>query len=91
VAIGLRACERLGRTSKICARTVRLGQAAKAERKRIKDPERDLARKGRALAETAALRVLRKKASAIRGDEAQSGARQIRPSGGRLDAPNEDA
>jgi hypothetical protein len=49
------------------------------------------ARKYRALAETAALRVLRKKASAIRGDEAQTGARQIRPSGGRLDAPIEDA
>jgi putative transposase len=38
----------------------------KEEKKRIKDLERELARKDRALAETAALLVLRKKASAIR-------------------------
>jgi transposase InsO family protein len=47
-----------------------------------------LARKDRALAETAALLVLRKKAQAIWGDEAQSGASQIKLSGGRFDAPN---
>lgn len=50
------------------ASTARLGQATKEEKKRIKDLERDLARKDRALAETAALLVLRKKASAIWGD-----------------------
>ena len=47
------------------ASTARLGQATKNEKKRIKDLERELARKDRALAETAALLVLRKKASAI--------------------------
>jgi transposase-like protein len=51
------------------ASTARLGQATKEEKKRIKGLERDLARKDRALAETAALLVLRKKASAIWGDE----------------------
>jgi len=50
------------------ASTARLGQATKEEKKRIKDLERELARKDRALAETAALLVLRKKASAIWGD-----------------------
>ena len=50
------------------ASTARLGQATKEERKRIKGLERELARKDRALAETAALLVLRKKASAIWGD-----------------------
>ena len=49
------------------ASTARLGQATKEEKKRIKDLERELARKDRALAETAALLVLRKKASAIWG------------------------
>ena len=49
------------------ASAVRLGQASKSEKKRIKDLERDLARKDRALAETAALLVLRKKAAAIWG------------------------
>ena len=39
------------------------------EKKRIKGLKRDLARKDRALAETVALLVLRKKASAIWGDE----------------------
>ena len=52
--------------------TARLSQAAKAEKKRIKDPERELARKDRALAETAALLVLGKKLGAIWGD-ARSG------------------
>jgi hypothetical protein len=63
----VRTGERLGQTSKTCASTARLGQATKEERKRIKDLERELARKDRALAETAALLVLRKKASAIWG------------------------
>ena len=49
----------------------RLGQATKEDRKRVKDLERELARMEKALAETAALLVLRKKASAIwGGDEA---------------------
>ena len=51
------------------ASTARLGQAMREEKKRIKGLERDLARKDRALAETAALLVLRKKVSAIWGDE----------------------
>lgn len=50
------------------ASTARLGQATKEEKKRVKDLERELARKEKALAETAALLVLRKKASAIWGD-----------------------
>ena len=54
------------------ASTARLGQATKNEKKRIKDLERELARKDRALAETAALLVLRKKASAIWGGEKRS-------------------
>jgi transposase len=51
------------------ASTARLGQASKEEKKRIKDLERDLARKEKALAETAALLVLRKKAQAIWGGD----------------------
>jgi len=43
--------------------------ATKEERKRIKDLERELSRKDRALAETAALLVLRKKAAAIWGGD----------------------
>jgi len=50
------------------ASTTRLGQATKEEKKRVKDLERELARKEKALAEAAALLVLRKKASAIWGD-----------------------
>jgi len=42
---------------------------AKQQRKRIKALERELARKNAALAETAALLTLRKKAEAILGDE----------------------
>ena len=49
--------------------TARLAQATKEEKKRVKDLERDLARKDKALAETAALLVLRKKASAIWGGD----------------------
>jgi len=54
------------------ASTDRLGRATKEEKKRVKDLERELARKDRALAETAALLVLRKKASAIWGGEKRS-------------------
>lgn len=43
--------------------------SAKADRQRIRELERDLVRKDRALAETAALLVLRKKAAAIWGKE----------------------
>ena len=50
------------------ASTARLGRATKDEKKRVKDLERELARNDRALAETAALLVLRKKAAAIWGD-----------------------
>lgn len=50
------------------ASTARLGQATKDEKKRVKDLERSPARKDRALAETAALLVLRKKDRAIWGD-----------------------
>jgi hypothetical protein len=49
--------------------TARLGRVTKEEKKRIKDLERELARKDRALAETAALLVLRKKAHAIWGGD----------------------
>ena len=44
-------------------------RATKDEKKRVKDLERELARKDRALAETAALLVLRKKAAAIWGGD----------------------
>lgn len=43
------------------ASSARLGRATKDEKKRVKDLERELARKDRALAETAALLVLRKR------------------------------
>ena len=47
----------------------RISQATREDKKRVKDLERDLARKDRALAETAALLVLRKKAQAIWGGD----------------------
>jgi hypothetical protein len=47
----------------------RVSQATKGEKKRVKALERELLRKERALAETAALLVLRKKASAIWGGD----------------------
>ena len=50
------------------ASSQRLGQATKEEKKRIKALERALARKEKALAEAAALLVLRKNAAAIWGD-----------------------
>ena len=49
------------------ASTARLGQALKEDKKRVKDLERELARKEKSLAEAAALLILRKKASAIWG------------------------
>jgi len=49
--------------------TARMSQATREEKKRIKVLERELARKDRALAETAALLVLRKKAAAIWGGD----------------------
>ncbi|WP_234992439.1 IS3 family transposase [Roseisalinus antarcticus] len=49
------------------ASTARLGRATKDEKKRVKDLERELTRKDRALAETAALLVLRKKAGSDLG------------------------
>ena len=51
------------------ASSARLGQATKEEKKRVKALERELARKEKALAETAALLVLRKKAHAIWGGD----------------------
>jgi transposase-like protein len=46
----------------------RLNQARKADKKRVKELERELRQKEKALAETAALLVLRKKAEAIWGE-----------------------
>lgn len=50
------------------ARSAQLSQATKEDRKRVKELERDLARKEKALAEAAALLVLRKKMAAIWND-----------------------
>ncbi len=60
------ACEQANEWER--ASTTRLGQAVREDRKRVKDLERELARKEKALAEAAALLVLRKKASAIWGE-----------------------
>ena len=51
------------------ASTTKMSQATRDDRKRVKDLERELARKDRALAETAALLVLRKKLGAIWGGD----------------------
>jgi transposase-like protein len=51
------------------AESQRDSEAVKAERKRARELERELRRKDSALAETAALLALRKKARAIWGDE----------------------
>ena len=51
------------------ASTAKMSQATRDDRKRVKDLERELARKDRALAETAALLVLRKKLGAIWGGD----------------------
>ena len=56
------------------ASSARPGRATKEEKKRVRDLERELARKHRVLAETAALPVLRKKATAIRGGGASQAA-----------------
>jgi len=61
------ACEQANDWDRTSA--ARLSQMTKDEKKRIRELERDLARKDRALAETAALLVLRKKASAIWGGD----------------------
>ena len=66
IAVWRSACEQANDWDRVS--TARLGQATKEEKKRVRDLERDLARKDRALAETAALLVLRKKAQAIWGD-----------------------
>lgn len=50
------------------SQTKRLQAARKADQQQIKDLERELRRKEKALAETAALLVLRKKAQAIWGE-----------------------
>ncbi len=49
------------------AASARIARETRDDRKRIKDLERELARKEKALAEAAALLVLRKKAAAIWG------------------------
>ena len=51
-----------------CNQNKRLKEFRKADGRRIKDLERELVRKEKALAETAALLVLRKNAQAIWGD-----------------------
>lgn len=61
------ACEQANDWNRVS--TARLGRATKEDRKRVRDLERDLARKEKALAETAALLVLRKKAQAIWGGD----------------------
>lgn len=60
-------CEQANARSQSAARQDT--DALKAERKRSRDLERELKRKNAALAETAALLILRKKARAIWGDE----------------------
>ena len=61
------ACEQANDWDRVSS--ARLGRATKEEKKRVRDLERDLARKEKALAEAAALLVLRKKASAIWGGD----------------------
>ena len=48
-----------------------MSAATKQEKQRVKDLERELARKDKALAAAAALLILRKKAAAIWGEEAE--------------------
>ena len=63
------ACERANDWER--AATTRITRETKDDKKRIQKLERELARKEKALAEAAALMILRKKAEAIwgRGDE----------------------
>ena len=65
------ACERANDWERAAAS--RISRETKDDKKRIKELERDLARKEKALAEAAALMILRKKAEAIwgRGGEAE--------------------
>ena len=60
------ACEQAMETGLVCAKQLR--EAKLADQKRIRELERELRRKDAALAETAALLTLRKKAAAIWGD-----------------------
>lgn len=60
------ACEQA--TDGEAARSRTLRELTQTDKRRIKDLERELARKEKALAETAALLTLRKKAQAIWGD-----------------------
>jgi transposase-like protein len=67
IAVWRAACEQANDWDRASA--TRLGQATREEKKRVKDLERELARKDKALAEAAALLILRKKASAIWGGD----------------------
>jgi hypothetical protein len=60
------ACAEANEIDRVDGRKLR--EELKTERLKIKDLEKDLRRKERALAETSALLVLRKKAAAIWGD-----------------------
>ena len=64
----------------------RLSAATQQEKQRVKDPERELARKDKALA-AAALLILRRKAAALCG-VTRGPACRIGPSGGRSEARN---
>ena len=55
-----------------CASTGRFSRTTKDEKKRVKNLERELARNDRALAETAALLVLRKKPGLLQTDQTHS-------------------
>jgi hypothetical protein len=57
------------RAAAVAGLSAKAGKAPVAEQKRIKELERDLKRSNAALAETAALLVLRKKAVALWGEE----------------------
>jgi transposase-like protein len=61
------ACERANDWERTAAQ--RITRETKDDKRRIKDLERELARKEKALAEAAALMILRKKAEAIWGPE----------------------
>ena len=61
------ACEKANLSALEVAKQIRAAQAA--DRKRIQELERELRRKEKALAETAALLILLKKAAAIWGEE----------------------
>ena len=67
ISVWRRACEQANDWERTSA--TRLSKATREEQKRVKALERELARKEKALAETAALMVLRKKAAAIWGEE----------------------